>query len=278
MASNPKSNRTALTLSLIVAAVLILLVGVVLLKQRTPEPATPAPPPDEKTLVAAPVEPPQPVSPTPEPTAIEETVTELAVAPIELNGAPTPEPTMNPEDQPREFHLLDFRDQTSLPEGFVLDNVVLTDKGFQLPPPEPAEEGAPRFGTLESPAFPLEFPSNAVSPHWLEDLPKGTTVFLEVAVSPDGQNWGIWHPIEPDDDVAEIGPLMPDGRPNPNAGHTAGGVLFWGFRQYLYYRFRVTLSSEVAETPTLSTFHLYYQDSTLGQGHIAELQEDETQH
>ena len=178
---------------------------------------------------------------------------------------------MDPELQPRKLHELDFRGIASVPEGFKVEGLRLTDKGFQLDPAKPGEENQPRFGTIESPPFELDFPSNAVSPLWLEETPEGTANFVEVAVSPDGQSWGIWHPVEVDDDsVGQISPTLQDGRPNPNAGHTPGGVLFWGMREWKYYRFRITLSSEVKDSPTLSTFHLYYQDSTLGQGHLAQ--------
>lgn len=277
MGKTPSSNRTALTVSLAVVGVLIVAVLIAVLRPKPPEPVA-AP---EPTKVAAPAPTPVPTEiPLPTPMATPETqeVVEIIVTPEGmLPTDPTPESTMDPELQPRKTHLLDFRDLTSVPEGFKLDGVILTDKGFQLPPPAPGEEDLPRFGSIESPVYALDFPSNAVSPLWLEDLPEGTNIFIELAVTPDAENWGIWHPIEPDDDVAEITDTFPDGRPNPNAGHKAGGVLFWGFRQYQQYKFKVTLSSEVKESPTLGTFHLFYQDSTLGQGHIAELQEDEIQ-
>jgi hypothetical protein len=214
--------------------------------------------------------------PTPEPTTLPPA--QDPIAPIPPPPPPSPAPTpFNPEEQPRKHHLLSFRDLDQLPAGYVLSGIRLTDQGFQLDPPKPGEEGVPRIGTLESPPFQLEFPSNAVSPLWKEDLPEGTTLFLEVAVSPDGENWSLWHPIEPDDDAGTIAEFYPDGRPNPNAGFTAGGLLFWGNRQWTFYRFRATLSSEVPQSPTFSGFHLFYQDSTLGQGHLAELQDDERQ-
>lgn len=277
---NTNSNRTALRILLFVIGVLVVLVIVALVTRKSPEELTPSSPAPAAVQTVADSNSQSPASEVPasasSPTDAGETNV-IVTARVAERVRPTPQPTFDPEKQPRKLQVLDFRDVTSLPEGYQLDNVVLTDKGFQLPPPKPGDEDAPRFGTIKSPDFKLDFPSNAVTPVWLEDLPKGTNLFVEIQMSPDGKTWSIWHPIEPDEDAGTIPANFPDGRPNPNAGHTPGGVLFWGNREFQYYRFRVTFSSEAKDTPTLSTFHLYYQDSTLGQGHIAQLQGDEIQ-
>ncbi|MCX7765922.1 MAG: hypothetical protein N2246_04360 [Candidatus Sumerlaeia bacterium] len=176
------------------------------------------------------------------------------------------------ELQPREFFVMDFTTMKSLPASYKMENLELTPEGIQLLPPAPGEENIPRYGVLESGAEPLQFPSNAVTPLWLEKIPEGAEIFVEVSMSPDGINWGMWHPIMPDmDSLGQMSEYYPDGSLNPNYGYTPGGVLCWGFRQYLYFRYRITLYSEVPESPKLLAFRLFYQDTTMGQGHLAEV-------
>ncbi len=200
---------------------------------------------------------------------------EIANAPTQKQAGVKPEKTpFDPENQPRKFFVQDFTNLGNLPAGFKLDNLIITDKGIELPKPEAGQEDKPRSGMIESPPELMDFPSNAVSPLWKSDEPEGTTVLVEVSLSPDGQNWGMWHQIMIDDDaVGQISEFYPDGSPNPNYGYTPGGVLCWGLRQYQYFRYRVTLYSESKDSPILSSVRLFYQDSTLGEGHIAELNE-----
>lgn len=182
-------------------------------------------------------------------------------------------PLVDPEKQPRAFKSQDFRNLTSIPAGFTVDNLELSNEGFRLQPPKPGEENSPRMGTLESPVDMFEFPSNAVSPLWLEKLPEGTDIFVEVSVSPNGADWGMWHWIEPDEHgLGAISETYPDGSPNPNYGYIPGSQMAWGLTQWTYVRYRVTLYADggVEDTPVLSAFRLYYQDSTLGEGHLAE--------
>lgn len=180
----------------------------------------------------------------------------------------------DPEQQPKKFFVMDFNNLNKLPDGYKAENLIITDKGFELPPPNQGEEDKPRNGLLESPSISLDFASNAVSPLWKCEEPEGTTIMVEVSMSPDGQNWGMWHEITIDDDsVGQISQFYPDGSPNPNYGYIPGGVLCWGNRQYLYFRYRISLYSEVKDSPILSGFRLFYQDSTLGEGHVAEINE-----
>lgn len=184
-------------------------------------------------------------------------------------------PPGNEIEQPRNFDTFDFREMAMFPPGFEAENLELTQDGLKLPDPLPGQEESPRQGILNSPPQIMEFPANAVTPLWLEKMPDGTDVFVEIAVSPDGENWGMWHWIEVDDDsVGEIREFYPDGTPNPHYGYTPGGTMAWGVKQWQYYRYRVTLYSDanVSDSPVMSSFRLYYQDSTLGQGHVAEPQ------
>lgn len=190
---------------------------------------------------------------------------------VEAESEPTP---IDPEHQPRKFFVMEFNNLYELPEGYTLENLQLTERGIELLPPKPGEENTPRYGVLYSPPIEMDFASNAISPLWREELPEGTDIFVEVSVSPDGENWGIWHPITPDAD-SEIREFYPDGRPNPNYGYTPGGVLCWGLRQWKYFRFKITLYSEVKDSPILSGFRLFYQDSTLGQGYLTKLRDDQ---
>ena len=178
------------------------------------------------------------------------------------------------ELQPRTFATFDFSTMSQLPPDFKTENLILTQEGLCLQDPAPGELDNPRKGVLESSTEVLEFNSNAVTPLWHEDLPDGSDVFIEVSMSPDGENWGMWHWIEVDDDsLGQIREFYPDGTPNPHYGYTPGFTLAWGLRQWAFYRFRITLYSDagIEESPTLSAFRLYYQDTTLGEGHLAEL-------
>jgi len=266
---------------LIYAAVIFVVIIAIIMLARNPGQAPQPSPPRNPIEVQA----------TPEPTKV---VAEAPKAPVATPApeitktAPKPKPKpktqatpektpFNPEDQPREHFVIDFTKMSSLPEGYTLDNLQLTDKGIQLLPPKPGEENTPRFGVLESAPENMNFPANAISPFWREDLPKDTSIFVEVCVSPDAENWSVWNTVIPDTDRASgeeaIGQYRQDGTENPYYQYTPGGVFFWGFRLYNNFKFRVNLYSETADSPTLSGFRVYYQDSTLGQGHIAEVNE-----
>jgi len=102
--------------------------------------------------------------------------------PVADETEPSPEPEMepepihytedgmDPEDQPRDFYVQHFK-PGDLPEGFVLNNVRLTDRGFELEPPKPGEEGQPRIGMVQSPPLKFTFESNGFAPMWKENLP-----------------------------------------------------------------------------------------------------------
>jgi hypothetical protein len=175
--------------------------------------------------------------------------------------------------QPQEYISHDFTNLTKAPEEFSTENLKFTDKGFMLTDPEPGDNESPRTGVLLSPVEMFDFPSNAVAPLWLEEVPTGNDIFIEVSVSPDGDEWGMWHWIDPDEyGKGAINEFYPDGRPNPNFGYLLGCNLSWGLRQWSYVRYRVTLYADagVDTSPLLSAFRLFYQDSTLGNGHLAE--------
>jgi hypothetical protein len=178
---------------------------------------------------------------------------------------------MNPEDQPRSFMIRDFRGLTRVPVGYEVENLVLTPEGFQLPPAAPGEENQQRQGTIASPIETLDFPSNAITPYWLEDIPEGTDIRLGLQVSPDGVHWGTWQFVLVDEDSrGQILPIYPDGSPNPNYGYTPGPTFVWGLMQFPFMRWKGTLWSETSESPTLSAIRFFQQDSTLGEGHLAQ--------
>lgn len=268
-------DKNKMPLVLGVVAVIVVLGAMVFIMNRP----SPTPPPSVPPPAALPTAASQPVADaTPSLPAALPATQEIIVAastPVEVAAnEPTYTPKVDVELQPRAFAMNDFRNLTELPEGFTAENLVLTENGLALKPPEPGEEDKPRMGMLESPPQDLDFPSNAVAPLWMEKVPDGGHLFVEMSVSPDGENWSLWDAVEVDDDsVGQIAEFYPDGKPNPNFGYTPGGLLFWGHRQYLYYRYRVTLYSETQSSPLLSAFRVFYQDSTLGEGHIAQPQE-----
>lgn len=197
---------------------------------------------------------------------------------VEPGGPPEyPEPEgLDPEMQPRQFYVRDFRGIESVPAGFQTHNLELTNSGFRLLPPEPGKENEPRMGILESPIEAFDFPSNAVAPLWMENIPDGTDVVVEFQVSPDASNWGAWQHVGVDEDSdGQMNEYYPDGRPNPNYGYTPGGVYVWGDLQWMYVRYRATLYSDGPESPELAAFRLFYQDSTLGEGYLAQLEPEQ---
>lgn len=127
-----------------------------------------------------------------------------------------------------------------------------------------------RVGTVTSPPVALDFPANALSPLWAATEPEGTSLTFELSVSPDGERWGEWIAMAPDPD-ADIAPTYPDGRPNPNFGFTAGGLLSFGLDQVTHLRYRLTLYSEGVNTPAVTAVRIFYQDTTLGEGRLMSL-------
>lgn len=177
---------------------------------------------------------------------------------------------MDPEEQPRTFYIVDYQKSRGFPQGYLTNNVMLTDRGIELA--RDGQDGALlRSGVVESPTEAMDFSGNALCPLWKEELPEGAKVEVEVAVSPDGIHWGDWHPVEVDDDAeGQIQPYYPDGRSNPNYGFTPGGMMFGDTRLFNYFRFRFTLIAEGEHSPVLSGFRMFYQDSTLGKGRLAD--------
>lgn len=199
---------------------------------------------------------------------VELSAEELALLEEEEEPINYSEDGMDPEDQPRTFYTQHFK-PGELPDGFQLHNVLLTERGLEL---APGKDGEPRIGMVESPPMTFEFDSNAFAPMWIDDLPEGTSVLVEVAVSPDGENWGMWHQADIDhDSYGQIAEFYPDGTPNPNYGYTPGGNFIWGNMTWKYFRYNVAFYSETSESPAMSSFRGYYQDSTLGKGNLAEL-------
>ena len=209
-------------------------------------------------------------TPAPSPTAV-------PTAALSPTPRPTPDPH-NPENQPRDFLVFDFTKMDSVPNGYLLDGIELTKDGFKLKPAAAGEEDSERKGMLVSAPELLNFPSNAISPLWKEKLPEGTDMFVEIQMSPDAENWGAWQWVTVDDDsVTQMSPTYPNGMPNPNYGYNPGGVFHWGDLQYNYVRYRFTLYSEVEDSPALEGVRFFYQDSTLGDGRIAQPNEIPTE-
>lgn len=89
-----------------------------------------------------------------------------------------------------------------------------------------------------------------VAPLWLADVPPGTELSMETAVSYDGQGWSDWLP-EP----VEAYPVR-DGE--------YGGALIWVDGGAVQVRFRVTMSSDGAASPSLRHVALFFNDTSPG--------------
>jgi hypothetical protein len=265
---------TKKTLIVTGAAVILLVLALILfmnrcqpLEELVQEPVSPAP--DFQPMRADVVSEPEPVAE--EDPYANLTPEELAIIEMEEEPIHWSESGMNPEDQPRTFYVQDFT-SGQLPEGFTLHGVRLTERGFELEPAAPGQEGQPRIGMVESPPMPFDFDSNAIAPLWKDVIPEGSSLLVEVSVSPDGQNWGMWHTADIDhDSYGQIEPFYPDGTPNPNYGYTPGGQMIWGNMTWKYFRYNIAFYSETAESPSVSSFRAFYQDSTMGEGRMAEL-------
>lgn len=230
--------------------------------RSAPEP--PAPPPA-----------PEVVGPLPAPPETEVATTELPleISPDEdwqnernlVNG-------MDPEDQPRTYLNVHFHSMDTLPEGYEAEGIILTNRGIELAPARDGE--GRRIGSLVSPPEAFEFPTNAFAPMWLEDVPEGTAIMVEVAVSPDGEHWSEFQyaPIDVDH-ALDIQEYYPDGSPNPNYGYVPGAIYAFGDLLYSQMRYRVTMISDRDDTPSMAAFRMYYMDSTMGSGRMATAEE-----
>lgn len=192
---------------------------------------------------------------------------------------PTPAPALTPDpSEPEEnakisYHIDKFRAYSTPLDGYKLDNVQLVNDGIILGGAKSEETTATettfRRGVLESPVITLAHASNAFQPIWRAALPTSDAgIQLELAMSPDGENWSKWFSIQPSGD--DISPTYPDGTPNPNYGAVSGTVVCDGVRLYPFMRYRVTLSSTGEEiSPVLEELKVTYLDSTAGEGYLA---------
>lgn len=186
-------------------------------------------------------------------------------------SADLPPRAMDPEDQPRQFLTERYTGLSQIPAGFVATGIEMGPNGFQLVAAAPGST-ARRTGELISPVYPFDFPSNAFAPMWLQELPAGTTLNLDMQFSPDGRTWSDWRYVEPDDESKEhMSPTFPDGRPNPNYEYELGAMFVWFVDQWTHVRYRVTMTSASDESPVFSAFRMFYQDSTMGEGKIGEI-------
>lgn len=219
-----------------------------------------------------------PEVPTPEPDEMAAIIAGEKPEEADLDPSDDPEPVhyyngMNPEDQPRAFFDMSFQGLDAFPPGFEItgNDIRLSDAGFTLAPPAPGEEDLPRSGMVESPPYSLDFLSNAMNPMWKESSPDGTEVLVEISLSPDGEYWTDWFPTTGAHTAGDIEPYFPDGRPNPNYGYERGSMVFYGLEQFEFFRFAVTMYSESGASPVVSDFRMFYQDSTMGEGALAQV-------
>lgn len=183
-----------------------------------------------------------------------------------------PQPVDQSASQPRRFVHTEFRSTIPLREGYLLEGARLTARGVELEPLPEGTEPSPRFGTISSAPERFDFESNSVAALLRDEVPPGTDIYVELAMSPDGENWTDWFVTAPDPH-ADVAPAYPDGTPNPNYGFTPMALVNFGLNTWPWYRYRATLYSETADSPTLQGFRLYHQDTTLGEGRPVEVSE-----
>lgn len=169
----------------------------------------------------------------------------------------------------RDYRVDDFRDPKMDMTGYKLDGLEITSAGLTLAAaPDGKKEGI-RKGVLESPTLPLSFASNYMMPLWKAKTNEGSGLTVEMAISPDGQDWSSWFTLGPNAD--EISATYPDGRPNPNYGYQGGEGIANGTRLYSFARYRVTMTSgDATQDPFLEAFRVYYVDSTGPDGVLAD--------
>jgi len=140
-----------------------------------------------------------------------------------------------------------------------LTGLAATDDGLVIPELLAGEsEGAYLSEAIEAP---ISF--TAVGPHWIADTPEGTSFTLELATSPDGVEWGPFHVVQVDSHLVPT-EFFPDGTPNPNFGHTMGGLRFRSQGDGAWVRYRAVLRSDagVTATPVLRHLTLTFIDSS----------------
>lgn len=173
----------------------------------------------------------------------------------------------------RQFYSDKWERFEKVPEGYQLEGVVHTEEGLTLAPADENSTGTgevvSRRGSVESPPLLLDFPSNFMMPLWRHKAPQETGIGVEMAVSPDGEQWSQWFPLEESGD--EISPTYPDGSPNPNYGFVGGTGITNGTRLYSFAKYRVTLTSaDRNAAPVLQEFKIYYVDSAGPDGVLAD--------
>lgn len=187
---------------------------------------------------------------------------------------PEPTPAYEPVESKRSFYADNFQNPNFSLDGYRVEGLVRTEQGLTLPPSQKkegasGEEEEIRKGVIESPTIPLEFPSNFMMPLWRHMSNEGGNLTVEMTISPDGQEWSRWFPLEPNSD--EIAPTYPDGRPNPNYGFQGGNGIANGTRLYPFAKYRVTMTSgEPEAAPVLQEFKIFHVDSTGQNGVLAE--------
>ncbi len=179
------------------------------------------------------------------------------------------EPDKNAETT---WMIEDFTDPKRNWDKYKMKNVQVTARGIELAP------GA-KEGSFESPVITTTIAANMVAPLWKQEVPKGSCVKVEMAISGDNQHWSPWYPL--DDTGDDISPLYPDGTPNPNYGHVPGAYISTGLDLAAFTRYRFTLAAEgcddkeyrlpdgsFASSLVVSRLRMYLADSTLGDGKI----------
>lgn len=138
------------------------------------------------------------------------------------------------------------------------------------------EHGLKSSGALESKPLALDFPSNAWVLLWRMSPATANTrsgeLSAEIALSADGKSWGRWMSISAGDlaDAGDIAPKLAGGAPNPSFGFIAGELVTTGTTQWRFVRYRIVRSADGAEAPLIDAARIYYQDTTLGSGRLAD--------
>lgn len=193
----------------------------------------------------------------------ENTITATPIKHISKSVVENTTKTYSYEKQSRgDIYFADFTNLSQLPEDLVIENLNLTDNGFELSPTQ-KEERKIRTGFLISSPIKMDYPCNEIKSAWIEKIPEGTDILLELSLSADGNKWSEWQPIKlytgDDYPMEEIG---------ANDEFTFGADFGRGRVLWLFFKYKITFTSENDSTPVFSKIKFLFRDTTHGSGEM----------
>ncbi len=125
--------------------------------------------------------------------------------------------------------------------------------------------GAAASGSWESGIVEAPGPFTAVGLHWSAATPEGASVRLELSTLGAGGEWSAFRPV-PVDEHAAPAERLADGRRNPFAGDTVGGLFHRsrGDGRAARYRVILTRAAPASDAPVVRRVTLTFIDSRKG--------------